>query len=77
MNKNEKLLRRISLEDRKRIKIAISLIERGRFMTLDVKKLSGAENEYRARIGKFRIKFLVHENYYEVIEIIRRSDHTY
>lgn len=77
MNKNEKLLRKLSKEDRDRILIAVALIHNNDFEMLDFKKLSGTSNLYRVRIGKFRIKFKTHTKYNEIIEIVRRSDHTY
>ncbi len=77
MNKNEKLLRKLLKEDRGRIKLAITLIHNNNFQTLDFKKLSGSQNMYRVRIGKFRIKFCIYSTHNEILEIVRRSDNTY
>lgn len=77
MDKSEKLLRKLSKEDRDRIKIAIALIHTNNFEMLDFKKLSGSSDLYRVRIGKFRIKFRIHPKYNEILEIVRRSDNTY
>ncbi len=77
MNKNEKLLRKISKEDRDKIKIAVILIKNNNFQMLDFKKLTDSKNIYRVRIGKFRIKFCTYPTYNEIIEIVRRSDNTY
>ena len=77
MNSNEKLLRRISKEDRNRIEQAISLIRDGNFFLLDVRKISGEEDLFRARVGNFRIKFRKCEKWNEIVEICRRGDHTY
>jgi len=77
MNNDEKLLRRISREDRNRIEQATLLIKEGDFSTLDIKKLSGFENIYRVRVGKFRIKLCMRFTYNEILEITRRDDHTY
>ena len=77
MNKHEKLLRKLSKEDRDRIKVAVALIQANNFEMLDFKKLSGSQNLYRVRVGKFRIKFLTHSGYNEITEIVRRNDNTY
>lgn len=77
MNKNEKLLRKISKEYRDRINLVTNLIENNNLEFLDIKKLSGSEDKYRVRVGKFRIKFTKHNNYNEITEITRRGDNTY
>jgi mRNA-degrading endonuclease RelE of RelBE toxin-antitoxin system len=77
MNKNEKLLRRISKEDQHRIEQAVFFIKKGDFARLDIKKISGEENAFRVRVGKFRIKFLKREKWNEIAEICRRGDHTH
>jgi mRNA-degrading endonuclease RelE of RelBE toxin-antitoxin system len=77
MNKNEKFLRKLLKEDRDRIKLAVALIHSNNFQILDFKKLSGSQNMYRVRIGRFRIKFYVHSDHNEIIEIVRRNDNTY
>jgi len=77
MNKNEKLLRKLSKEDRKRIAMAVALIHTNNFEMLDLKKLSGTSDMYRVRVGKFRIKFRVLSNHNEILEIVHRSDNTY
>ena len=77
MNKNEKLLRKLSKEDRDRIMIAVASIASNTVTFLDIKKLEGISNVYRVRIGNFRIKFVKHTTYNEITEISRRSDNTY
>lgn len=77
MDKNEKFLRKLSKEDRNRLKLAVALIHSNNFQVLDFKKLSGSQDVYRVRVGKFRIKFCVHSDYNEVTEITRRNDNTY
>ncbi len=44
MDKNEKFLRKLSKEDRLRIKLAVALIHSNNFQILDFKKLSGSQN---------------------------------
>jgi len=77
MNKNEKLLRKISKGDRDKIKIAVTLIKNNNFQLLDFKKLTSSKNMYRVRIGKFRIKFCAYLTHNEIVEIVRRSNNTY
>lgn len=69
-------MRKLSIPDRHRITTAVSLIHSNNYQMLDIKKLSGFET-YRVRIGKFRIKFIKHETFNEIIDIIRRNDNTY
>jgi mRNA-degrading endonuclease RelE of RelBE toxin-antitoxin system len=77
MNKNEKLLRKLSKEDRDRITLIVSLINSNNLDMLDLKKLSREENKYRVRVGKFRVKFTKYNNFNEITEIARRNDNTY
>ncbi len=77
MDKNEKLLRKLSKKDRERITVAVALIHTNNLEVLDLKKLSGTSDIYRVRVGKFRIKFQVYPNHNEILEIVRRSEKTY
>ena len=77
MNKFEKILRRISPKDQDKIILTVQAIVAGELSILVIKKLSGSEDIYRARVGKFRIKFRVYSSHNEILEIVRRSDHTY
>ena len=77
MKKNEKFLNKIPLLDKEKILVAMNSILADNLLFLNVKKLSGIENTYRVRIGKFRIKFIKHATHNEIIEITRRSDNTY
>ena len=77
MNKYQKLLKKVSPEDRKHITEAVKLIVLGNLSSLHIKKLSGVKNLYRARIGSFRVIFRAHKNYHEILDITRRDDNTY
>ena len=77
MDKNEKFLRKLSKEDRLRIKLAVALVHSNNFQILDFEKLSGSQNIFRVRVGRFRIKFCTHSDYNEITEITRRNDNTY
>jgi len=56
MDKIEKLLLRVSLQDRLRIESAIELLVVGKLDKLDVKKIKKTDF-YRVRVGRFRIIF--------------------
>lgn len=77
MDKSEKFLRKLSKTDRQRIAMAVALIHTNNFEMLDLKKLAGSNDIFRVRVGNFRIKFRVCSNHNEILEIVRRSDHTY
>ena len=77
MNKIEKLLHKMSKQDRNKITIVVALICSNNLGFLDIKKLEGFDNMYRIRVGKFRIKFKKYEKSNEIIEITRRNDNTY
>ncbi len=77
MNKNEKFLNKISIADKKKILIAINSILADDLKFLDIKKLKGLENEFRVRVGRFRIKYIKHKNYNEVREVTHRNDNAY
>ncbi len=77
MHKNEKLLNKIPLVDKEKILVAMNCIIRNDIDFLDIKKLKGLDNEFRVRVGKFRVRFIKHKEYNEVIEVTRRDDNTY
>ncbi|MFH1142659.1 MAG: hypothetical protein ABIH67_04240 [Candidatus Uhrbacteria bacterium] len=56
MNKIEKLLLRVSLQDRLRIESVIEFLATGNFDKLDVKKIKKTDF-FRVRVGRFRIIF--------------------
>ncbi len=76
MKKYEKLLRRISKEDREKILLVVGLIQADKLELLKVQKLVGFDT-YKVRIGKYRIKFKKFPNGNEILSIERRSDTTY
>lgn len=56
---------------------AITLIEKGLLSDIDVKKLSGTTNAYRARVGTIRIIFIKTKKENIILAVERRSDTTY
>lgn len=78
MKKIEKLFRKLSKKDIAKLRQALLLITQGKIKSLDVKKVR-SKTYYRARVGKFRIKFIYHkaQKKFEVTDIDRRSEKTY
>ncbi len=77
MNEIAKLVSRVSKVDKARIENAIKLIYENDLPSLDLKKIKGADNEFRVRVGKYRIKFIKHKTMNEITEVVRRGDNTY
>jgi mRNA interferase RelE/StbE len=55
--KAEKQLRKLAREDRERISGRIQRLKEGLLPELDVKKLKGYKDQYRLRVGEFRVLF--------------------
>lgn len=58
----------------KRFFEALEKIENGDLENLDLKKISGSEDSFRCRIGKFRIIFKKEADLGKIIEIDTRGD---
>lgn len=76
MNKIEKLLAKAIKKDRDKIKSTVALIRSRQWNNLDIKKLSGFD-EWRVRVGRYRIKFYLRENSIIIYDIFRRNSHSY
>lgn len=55
--KAEKQLRKLAKEDRERISGRVQRLKEGLLPELDVKKLKGYKDQYRLRVGEFRVLF--------------------
>jgi mRNA interferase RelE/StbE len=55
--KAEKQLQKLVQEDRERISGRIRKLKEGLLPELDVKKLKGYKDQYRLRVGEFRVLF--------------------
>jgi len=51
----DKQLRKLPLEDRERVLARIQKLKEGLLPELDVKKLKGYKDQYRLRVGEFRV----------------------
>ncbi len=77
MNKIEKFLSKLSVDERNKIRAVLGKVARLDFKTLDIKKLKGEVNLYRVRVGSVRIIFTVDNKDVFIHTVERRSDNTY
>ena len=77
MDKIAKALARLSAPERLKIKNILEKINSGNFTGLDLKKLKGRDDVYRARIGKIRIIYRLAKDQIFILAIERRNDNTY
>ena len=77
MDRVEKLFRKISKRDRQQILAAIFLIEKKDTELLDIKKIEGSKNQYRARVGKYRVIFKKEAKQNLILKVSLRNEKTY
>ncbi len=78
MDKIVKLLRKVTKKERQRIRRLMILIERKQWDGLDMSKLTGTRNKYRARKGRFRFIFHLTRDAKVIIDDVRvRQEDTY
>lgn len=77
MERIEKLLRKLSPQERKRVEGCIKQVLAGTFDKLDLKKLKGYRDFYRVRTGSIRIIFSRRDDETRIATIERRGDNTY
>lgn len=78
MNKTEKFLKKLSIQERQSIEQIVKLITLKNFDGLDIKKLKGASNLFRVRKGKIRIVYGINTlGTVIILSVDRRNDTTY
>lgn len=77
MDKISKELEKLSPDERGKIKEILVSLESKKLAGLDIKKLKGRQDIFRARKGKLRIFFRKTESNIFVLAIERRSENTY
>lgn len=77
MQKIEKFLRKLSVEERVATERIIALILSKQFTSLNIKKLQGEFNTYRARKGRVRIIFYISDEAPTILDVQFRDDQTY
>lgn len=77
MHKIDKFLAKLTREQRLKILSVAEQILGGDFTGLNLKKLGGAEDEYRIRVGRIRIKFTMNKAGINIYYVGYRDDTTY
>ncbi|MEK7159481.1 MAG: hypothetical protein AAB575_03345 [Patescibacteria group bacterium] len=77
MDKISKALVKLSAKEKTKVKILLEKILSGDFSHVDIMKLKGRDDVFRARQGNIRIIFHKHETVIKILTIERRSDITY
>jgi mRNA interferase RelE/StbE len=77
MDKIAKLLKKLSTKEREHLEKTLTLLLSGNTKSLDIKKLKGIEEIYRVRVGSLRIIFQKNGSEIRILEISRKSEHTY
>ena len=77
MKKWQKLLRKISPQDRVRLERAIIQILSGDFSDLDFQKLEGYDHIFRARVGNYRIIYFFDGRDVILKAVKKRDESTY
>lgn len=77
MDKISKLLKKLTEKERKHLSATLAALLSGDTTALDIKKLKGAEDIYRARVGNLRVIFKKEKGDIRVFDIGRKNDNTY
>jgi mRNA-degrading endonuclease RelE of RelBE toxin-antitoxin system len=77
MQKIDKFIARLQKEQHEKIVAVLKRIERRDLEGLAVRKLQGASDRYRVRVGRVRIKFAMDDAGIVVYDIENRADTTY
>ena len=78
MDKISKALKKLTIKEKEIVKTILEKIKNNSISDLDIKKLKGYDNIFRARKGKIRIIFSkVDENNINILTIEKRQDRTY
>ena len=77
MDNIDKVLRKLSSNEKLKIKGMLKALRSGRFERLDIKKLKGAEDLFRVRKGKLRIIYQIRANHVFVLRLGYRKESTY
>ena len=72
-----KALRKLSEKERARIKYILGRLRTRDYKGLDIKKLKGREDVFRARKGDVRILYRIDREEIFILAIERRSEKTY
>lgn len=77
MDKLGKAVKKFAEKEKKRLKEIIKALQSGRFDNLNLKKLKGGSDIFRARKGKIRVIYQVRDGRIFILKIGRRKEDTY
>lgn len=77
MNKIEKLLQKLDPKTRARVEQALRQLASGELEGLDIKKIRGSDDIFRARVGNHRIIFRQAGKKTRLLDIAKRDEKTY
>ncbi len=77
MDNLSKLLKKLSASEREHLEEILTLLISGDTSSLNIKKLKGVDDVYRARVGDVRIIFQKQGKEILILEVSRRSESTY
>jgi len=77
MDKLEKAVKKFAEREKRWLKEIIRALQLGRFDNLNLKKLKGGTDIFRARKGKIRIIYQIRNGRIFILKIERRKEDTY
>jgi len=77
VDKIQKVLDKLSLQEKEWIKSLLFKIKNNDLLGLDLKKLKGHEDIFRVRKGKIRVIYRLQNGQIKLLAIERRNDNTY
>ncbi len=78
MDKIEKFLRALNAKDQQVVLLVLEQLKRDYRLIPGVKKLTGKQDFFRVRLGRYRIIFVVHKDQsVEIIRVTKRDEETY
>lgn len=77
MDRIDKVFQKLTEKERTKIRQLLSDIAEGTTSTLDIKKLKGVNDIFRARKGDLRVLYRVEKKQVYLLAIERRGDNTY
>lgn len=77
MDRNAKFLRKLTKKEFDNLAEIVDGIKSADTVGLNIVKLTGYQDVFRAKVGRIRIIFLATRDKIEILEISRRSEKTY
>jgi len=77
MDKIQKILKKLTSQERNSVRLILEKIQKKDFSDLDIKKLKGRNDIFRVRKGSLRIIYCLEKKDIYILTIERRSENTY